>query len=123
VPQWPRIQPGGSGAVLLAKTPAAVEVWNDIDGALVNLYRVLRDPEQSRKLKESLEHTPCAREEFEAAELTSDDPVEAARRFVVHHRQSHGGLHSAGVTASPTLTGEPPVWFGDGKLASNGWWR
>lgn len=33
----------GSGAVLFAKPPAVHEVVNDIDGALVNFFRVLRD--------------------------------------------------------------------------------
>jgi DNA adenine methylase len=31
---------GGSGAVLLGKPPSPVDVYNDIDGRLVNLFRV-----------------------------------------------------------------------------------
>ena len=34
---------GGAGSVLLAKSPAPVEVYNDLDGELVNFFRVLRD--------------------------------------------------------------------------------
>lgn len=34
---------GGSAAVLLAKAPSPVEVYNDIDGDLVNFFRVLQD--------------------------------------------------------------------------------
>ncbi len=34
---------GGAGWVLFARDPAPVEVWNDADGRLANLYRVVRD--------------------------------------------------------------------------------
>jgi DNA adenine methylase len=34
---------GGSGAVLLNKPPSPVEIFNDIDGALVNLFMTVRD--------------------------------------------------------------------------------
>jgi DNA adenine methylase len=33
----------GSGAVLLNRAPSAVETYNDIDGDVVNFFRVLRD--------------------------------------------------------------------------------
>lgn len=34
---------GGGGALLLNKPPSAIEVYNDIDGELVNLFEVIRD--------------------------------------------------------------------------------
>ena len=34
---------GGSAAVLLNRDPSPVETYNDIDGDLVNFFRVLRD--------------------------------------------------------------------------------
>lgn len=34
---------GGSGSVLLGKEPCKFEVFNDIDGELVNLFRCVRD--------------------------------------------------------------------------------
>lgn len=82
---------GGSAAVLLAKEPSPVEVYNDLDGELVNFFRVLRDPRLSARLRRSLEHTPYARAEFELAQQATDDPVEAARRFMVRQRQSFAG--------------------------------
>jgi Site-specific DNA methylase len=33
---------GGTGAVLLSKQPSPVEVFNDIDGEVVNFFQVLR---------------------------------------------------------------------------------
>lgn len=82
---------GGSAAVLLAKEPAPVEVPNDLDGALVSFFRVLRDPELCAKLRLAAEQTLYARAEFELAKQPSDDPVEAARRFLVRQRMSFGG--------------------------------
>jgi DNA adenine methylase len=44
-----------------------------------------------RKLIRALEYTPYSRSEFEFAQQTTTEPVEAARRFVVRQRQSYGG--------------------------------
>jgi len=83
---------GGSAAVLLAKEPSPIEIYNDADGALVNLFRVVRDSKLCAELARKLEHTPYSRTEFELAKEKCGDPVEAARRFVVRQRQSRGGL-------------------------------
>lgn len=83
---------GGSAAVLLAKTPSKVEVYNDLDGGLVNFFRVLRDPATFKQLQTAVEATLYARDEFKLAKSVGDDPVEAARRLFVRQRQSHGGL-------------------------------
>jgi len=82
---------GGSAAVLLAKAPSKVEVYNDINRELVNFFVVLRDPRLFERLREAVEHTPYARAEFELSKRKADDPVEAARRFIVRSRQSFGG--------------------------------
>lgn len=82
----------GSAAVLLNRVPSPVETYNDIDGDVVNFFRVLRDfPEELRRL---LTLTPFSREEFFKA-LTvdpSDTPVERARKFYVRARQTRSGL-------------------------------
>jgi len=83
---------GGSAAVLMAKSPVGVEIYNDIDEGVVNLFRVLRDPTLCDKLRFALDRTPYSRAEFELAKEKASDPVEAARRLVVRHRQSRGGL-------------------------------
>jgi len=82
----------GTAAVLLAKPPAKVELINDIDGDLVNLYRVLRDPLLSKRLKDACDSTLCSRAEFDLAKAPADDPLERARRFMVRQRMSYGGM-------------------------------
>jgi DNA adenine methylase len=82
---------GGSAAVLLAKGPSKVEVYNDLNRELVNFFVVLRDPVLFARLREAVEHTPYARAEFELSKQKSDDPVESARRFIVRSRQSFLG--------------------------------
>jgi DNA adenine methylase len=83
---------GGSAAVLLAKEPSKVEVYNDLNGQLVNLFQVLRDTTLYRKLQRALDHTRYARTEFLLSKEPTDDPVESARRFIIRQRQSYGGL-------------------------------
>jgi DNA adenine methylase len=82
---------GGGAAVLLAKQPSPIEVFNDIDRGLVNLFQVLRDSRSFKKLRSSLAATLYARAEFELSMQKSDDPIEAARRFMVRQRQSFSG--------------------------------
>lgn len=84
---------GGSAAVLLNRKPSNVETYNDLDGELVNFFRVLR--EQKELLIEAIGLTPFSREEFEIAisPLTSEiSDFERARRFFVRARQVRTGL-------------------------------
>lgn len=80
----------GGASVLLRKPRAHVEVLNDLDSEVVNLYRVLRDPIMSEALIALLHLTPYSAEEFEAAYAHSDDPVERARRLLVRSFMGHG---------------------------------
>lgn len=84
---------GGSAAVLLNREPSPVETYNDLDGDVVNFFRVLRDKRD--ELITAIALTPFAREEFYWAiysdnELLSE--VERARRFFVRARQARTGL-------------------------------
>jgi len=85
---------GGSAAVLLNRDPSPVETYNDIDGEVVNFFRVLRDNRD--ELLSAIGLTPFSREEyFLATSLKQDeheDDVERARRFFVRARQSRTGL-------------------------------
>jgi DNA adenine methylase len=72
---------GGGGSVLLRKPRARAEVYNDLDGELVNLFRAARD--HGEDLRRALELTPFSRVEFEASYEPTDDPLEQARRTIV----------------------------------------
>ncbi len=84
---------GGSAAVLLNREPSPVETYNDIDGELVNFFKVLRNHKE--KLIEAIGLTPFSREEFYIAIVESTQPIseiERARRFFVRARQVRTGL-------------------------------
>lgn len=91
---------GGSAAVLLNKEPSPIETFNDIDGAVVNFFKVLRD--RPNELIEKLYLTPFAREQFVEAYLskkkTDIDAIERARLFFVSAEQVRIGLAQ---TATP----------------------
>lgn len=73
----------GSAAITLAKTPAQIEVINDLDGQIVNLFEQLRT--NAEELCRVVALTPYAREEYERARTDSlhADPLERARGFLV----------------------------------------
>ena len=103
----------GSGAVFFAKTPARIETLNDLDGNVVNYFRVIR--EKADELVELLEMTPYARDEYYAAcEVNpGDSGVEKARKFAVRCWQGFGasnlyrnGFRSSQRSISPHTTKE-----------------
>src|SRR3954471_8601570 len=68
---------GGAASVLMRKPRSYGEVYNDLDGEIVNLFHVLRGP-RAGELIASLRLTPFARIEFEESYETAADPVEQA---------------------------------------------
>lgn len=83
----------GSGAVFFNKEPSYIETINDIDGNIVNLFKVCREfPDELARL---IEFTPFAREEFEDCYEKSDNPIEQARRTLVRYHQSFGTSNSS----------------------------
>lgn len=85
---------GGGASVLLRKPRAAVEVYNDLDGDVVNLFRVLQDDDARARLMRLVEFTPFAREEWRLAYAPASDAVERARRLVVRSWMGHGSSAS-----------------------------
>lgn len=81
---------GGAASVLLRKPPSHGEIWNDLDGDLVNLFAVLRDPASAERLVSLISLTPYSREEFELSRVPSVDPIERARRMVVRSFMGFG---------------------------------
>jgi len=73
----------GSAAITLAKPAAPIEVINDLDGEVTNVFEQLRT--NSEALCKAIALTPYAREEFELARygVRATNPLERARRFLV----------------------------------------
>lgn len=79
----------GSGAVLFNKPRSAIETVNDIDGDIVNFFKVLR--EQPDRLIEAISLTPYARDAFDDAhENRGRDDFDKAYRFAIRSRMGHG---------------------------------
>ena len=86
---------GGAAGVLLQKPRVYAEVYNDLDGDVVNFFRVLQDPALRAQLIERLVLTPYARGEFEKAWRPARGQVERARRLAIRAQMAFG---SAGAT-------------------------
>lgn len=87
----------GAASVLLAKAFApGGEIINDLNGDVVNLFRVVRDRSQRELLQEAVKWTPYAAAELALAQepVPGDDPVERARRMIV---RSFFGIEVAGL--------------------------
>lgn len=90
---------GGSLALLFAKCPSPVEVVNDSDGGVINLFRVLQDPLLFEKFYRLVYVTPYSREQYyHCRDHWKDysDPVQRAWGFYVASRQSFSGEIGAG---------------------------
>jgi DNA adenine methylase len=72
---------GGAASVLLQKPRSPLETYNDLDGNVVNFFRVLRD--RPDELIRKIRLTPWARKEYELHYESAQDEVESARRFWV----------------------------------------
>lgn len=95
----------GSAAITLAKKPAPIEVINDLDGNIVNLFQVLRDNHAA--LISAVALTPYARQEFVDSASTYDgsSTVERARRFLARTMMTvNGDAKSAGFSYSSSYT-------------------
>ncbi|MCU4599098.1 DNA adenine methylase [Acinetobacter bereziniae] len=90
---------GGGASVLMCKPQSNIEVYNDIDSDVVNLFRVLRNTEQCEQLKQLVHLTPFSRDEFHLAYEETECPVEKARRMIVRAQMGFG---SAGATKGHT---------------------
>ena len=96
----------GSGAVFFKKQSSYIETINDINGDIVNLFKVCR--ERPEELARALELTPWAREEYINCYAIEGDDVERARRFMVRHHQSFGTTNSNLNTWRHTQTSTGP---------------
>lgn len=111
----------GSGAVFFNKPAAKIETINDIDGNIVNLFKVIR--ENPQELANAVKFTPYSREEYyQAFELLEQEltDVERARVFLIRCWMARGGktsertgwrhnIDTATINALPDWTGLPEI--------------
>jgi len=112
----------GSAAVLINRAPSPVETYNDIDGEVVNFFKVLR--EDSESLTRMIKLTPFSREEFYFAVNDAGhglSALERARRFYMRARQARTGLAQTATlgrwancrnTSRAGMSGVISRWFG-----------
>lgn len=84
---------GGGASVLLKKAPSPAEVYNDLNSALYNFFKVLR--ERKEDLCRAVYYTPMSRQEYLHSWSARDevvDPVERARMLVVAAYQARGSI-------------------------------
>ena len=85
---------GGSGAVLFAKEPSLVEVFNEINGHIIDFFRVLQDEQMSRRLIKKLKYTPCSLQVFNEYKKTwmhQADLVDKVAQWYTILETSFGG--------------------------------
>ena len=103
----------GSGAVFFNKVPSDTETINDLDGNVVNLFRVFRY--NSLELAALVEMTPWARQEYSMVSVLepTGNAVEDARRFLVRCWQGFGAKTSCRTGWAFDRTGtvyKPQLW-------------
>lgn len=133
------VEPYAGGlSVLLTRDPDDPRLWlephkgvsevaNDLDGRLMNFWRVLRDEETFRRFSRQVEATPLARSAWEEARdhrYDGSDPVADAVAFFIHCRQSLAGRMKGFTALTRTRTrrqmnGNVSEWTGavDGLAA------
>lgn len=93
---------GGAASVLMRKPRSYAEVYNDLDGEIVNVFRVLQGKETAAELERVIRLTPFARDEFDQAYAPSEDPVTRARAMII---RAFMGFGSDGHNADSGKTG------------------
>jgi DNA adenine methylase len=128
----------GSGQVLFARDPADRRLWwpgatsdgrradgvsevvNDLDGDLMNLYRVLKDPRLTERLQHRLRLTLVSEDEWTDAKAVlaggGGDLVARAAALFVRVRQSRQALRKDFVTPVPSRL------RGGRQEHVNAWW-
>jgi DNA adenine methylase len=105
---------GGAASVLMRKKRSYAEVYNDLDGDMVNLFRVLQNAGQAERLIHLLTITPFARDEFELSYERTDEPVERARRLCIRSvmgfgSNGHNIATKTGFRANSNRSGTTPA--------------
>jgi len=104
---------GGAGSVLFRKPRSYAEVYNDLFDGVVDVFRVLRDPEQAAELERRLRLTPFARREFEDAYQAPIDKIDSVRQTIVRSFMGFGATgvmgHATGFRSNSNRSGTTPA--------------
>ena len=108
------VEPFAGGAKLLfAKEPSPIEVLNDLDNNLVNLYRCIQNAEKRQKLINILNETPYSRSVFQnwkyGDEMTLNDIEKAGRYFFLCKASFAGDVERGGFGIPSKGTGRNPA--------------
>ena len=106
---------GGSAAVLLNREQSPVEIYNDLNGSVVNFFRTLRTDKD--ELQDELRLSLYSREEWVKAkefleqpkEILTEQHIEWARCFFLIIRQSFMSTHYGGWVLGDTKV---KAWLG-----------
>src|SRR6267378_2761254 len=98
----------------MRKPRSYAEVYNDVDGGVVNVFRILRDPMRALELRKRLELTPFAREEFVAAYGEPTDEIDAAAKMIARAIMGFGSAsmtrtHVTGFRRNTRRSGTTPA--------------
>lgn len=102
----------GGASVLLRKPRVHAEIYNDLDGEITNLFRVLRSTTEGRELVRQVRYTPFARREYEQAFQPAGDSIEQARRTLIKAAMGFGSnsIHKrTGFRSGFTRNGQVPA--------------
>ena len=89
---------GGGGSMLLAKKPAQVEIYNDLNADVVDFFRIFHDPDKLQQLIYKCKHHPYSRDiytEYVKRFPNITVPVDKAYHFYSIVRMSFNGLMGA----------------------------
>ncbi len=104
---------GGGAQLLFAKKPERFEVYNDLDGNLVNFFRVLRDDSKVEQFIKKVKWMVYSREEYKFAKENYDkvdDEVERAFYFYLAVKMGMNSVLTSGNGWSYALKGKSKGW-------------
>ncbi len=111
---------GGGGSVLLRKSRSHSEVYNDLDGEIVNVFRMARD--QGDELCRLLTLTPYSRDEYDRTYERIADPLEQARRTIARTFMGFGSNTFRETTDGAIMrTGFRQQSSGSGRTPARDW--
>jgi DNA adenine methylase len=121
---------GGGASVLMRKPRSYAEIYNDIDGEVVNVFRCLQNKKDCQELERLIRLTPFAREEFEWSYTLGESPVQNARRTIIRAfmgfgSNGHNPNERTGFRANANRSGTTPAhdWLNWPDEMEKFYWR